>query len=67
MDDKPRCQAYMLTPSTRYWAAKYRDADLRCKFPSKNGTNFCGVHKQIASIIEEIIWKDVDGSGTQES
>lgn len=55
--DKPRCQAILLMPNSRSWRKRWSPADLRCKFPAKEG-NFCGVHKNLADAIESIVWKD---------
>lgn len=61
-----RCQAYLMTPDTRRWHSKTGQS-IRCQHPAKDLlTPFCGNHIKLAEFIEEIAWKEVDGSGTQE-
>lgn len=56
--EKKKCQAILLTPSNRYWAMRSPTAEIRCKFPSKPESNFCGVHAKLGNFIEEIVWKN---------
>lgn len=63
MTEKPRCQAILLMPDSRYWKMKRGTGDIRCRYPAKEG-NFCGVHQKLIPYIESIIWKENDGSGT---
>ncbi len=53
--EKERCQAILLMPESR--RSYYNpNKEIRCRFAVKNG-NFCGVHAQLADVIEEIVWK----------
>lgn len=54
-----RCQAYLLTPSSRYWA-KHTLKSLRCTFSAKPESVFCGVHAKLGEFIHAIVWRDVE-------
>lgn len=57
-----RCQAYLLTPSSRRWSNKTGQS-IRCQAPARDLLMpFCGNHDQLAGFISEIVWKEEDGS-----